>query len=327
MRNCIERLCAALVAMAVAGIGADPAAAQDYPARPITLVAPFPAGGGNDTIARIVAGKLSAALGQQVVVDNRPGANGVIGMRAGARPAPDGLTLLFANSSTTSINPALYANVGYDVRKDFAPIGMIAQMGIGIIATPSFAARSLAELIAVAKREPGKINIGTSPAGSGSHLSAELFKATAGIDVTLVPYKGAAALTNDLLGGHIPLVFSVLPPALGNIQSGKLRLIAVTTPQRMSLFPDVPTVAEAGLAEFEAVLRYGLLAPAGTPAPVVARLNAALRELVEAPDVKQRIAQEGGDPLASSAAEYAAEMEREDARWGPLIRGLNLKVE
>jgi tripartite-type tricarboxylate transporter receptor subunit TctC len=327
MRNCIERLCAALVAMAVAGIGADPAAAQDYPARPITLVAPFPAGGGNDTIARIVAGKLSAALGQQVVVDNRPGANGVIGMRAVARAAPDGLTLLFANSSTTSINPALYANVGYDVRKDFSPIGMIAQMGIGIIATPSFAARSLAELIALAKREPGKINIGTSPPGSGSHLSAELFKATAGIDVTLVPYKGAAALINDLLGGHIPLVFSVLPPALGNIQSGKLRLIAVTTPQRMSLFPDVPTVAEAGLAGFEAVLRYGLLAPAGTPAPVVARLNAALRELVEAPDVKQRIAQEGGDPLASSAAEYAAEMEREDARWGPLIRGLNLKVE
>jgi tripartite-type tricarboxylate transporter receptor subunit TctC len=327
MRQRIGRLCAVMMALVLSGVAAGGAAPQDYPNRPITLVAPFPAGGGNDTLARIVAGKLTAALGQQVVVDNRPGANGVIGMRALAKAAPDGYTLLFANSSTTSINPALYANVGYDVRKDFAPVGMIAQMGIGIIATPSFPAYSVTELIALARKQPGTLNIGTSPPGSGSHLSAELFKATAAIDVTLVPYKGAAALTNDLLGGHIPVVFSVVPPALGNIQSGKLRLIAVTTPQRMSLFPDVPTAAEAGLAGFEAVLRYGLLAPAGTPAPIVARLNAALRELVGAADVKQRIAQEGGDPLPSSAEDYAAEMVREDARWGPLIRSLNLKVE
>jgi tripartite-type tricarboxylate transporter receptor subunit TctC len=327
MRDCIERLCVGAMAALLCGMVAGSAAAQDYPGRTITLVAPFPAGGGNDTLARIVAGKLGTALGQQVVVDNRPGANGVIGMRAVAKAAPDGYTLLFANSSTTSINPALYANVGYDVRNDFVPIGMIAQMGIGIVANPSFPAKSVAELIALARKEPGKLNIGTSPPGSGSHLSAELFKATAAIDVTLVPYKGAAALTNDLLGGHIPVIFSVLPPALGNIQAGKLRLLAVTTPKRMSLFPEVPTASEAGLAEFEAVLRYGLLAPAGTPPAVIARLNRELRALAEAADVRERIAQEGGEPLASSAADYAAEMVREDARWGPLIRRLNLKVE
>ena len=215
-------------------------------------------------------------------MDNRPGANGVIGMRAVAKAAPDGYTLLFANSSTTSINPALYANVGYDVRSDFAPIGMIAQMGIGIVANPSFPAKSVAD----ADR--------ARPEGAGQaqhrHVAARERLAPVGRAVqgdrrdrvTLVPYKGAAALTNDLLGGHIPVIFSVLPPALGNIQAGKLRLLAVTTPKRMSLFPDVPTAAEAGLKDFEAVLRYGLLAPAGTPPAVIARLNKELRALVDA---------------------------------------------
>jgi tripartite-type tricarboxylate transporter receptor subunit TctC len=190
---------------------------QDYPSRTITMIVPFPPGGGNDTLARIVAGKLSAALGQQVVADNRPGANGVIAMRSAAKAAPDGYTLLFANSSTTSINPALYASVGYDAHQDFAPIGLLASMSIGIIVKPDFPAKSVAELIALAKKAPGTLNIGTSPPGSGSHLSAELFKARTGIAATLVPYKGAAALTNDLLGGHVPVAFSVLPPALGNI--------------------------------------------------------------------------------------------------------------
>jgi tripartite-type tricarboxylate transporter receptor subunit TctC len=325
--NMLNRYIAA-AACAVAGLLAPAlCAAQPYPSRPITLIVPFPAGGGNDTVARIVAQGLSTALGQTVVVDNRGGANGVVAMRAAAKAAPDGHTLLFANSSTTSINPALYANVGYDAHKEFAAIGMIAQLGIGIVAHPSFGPKSVGELVALVKAEPGKLNIGTSPPGSGSHLSAELFKAATGADMVLVPYKGAAALSNDLLGGHIPVIFSVLPPALGNVQAGKLRVLAVTTPTRMSILPDVPTVAESGFAGFEAVLRYGLLAPAGTPRPVVERLNAELRKLLEQADVKDRIAKEGGDVLPSSPEEYAAMIAREDGLWGPLVRRLNLKVE
>jgi tripartite-type tricarboxylate transporter receptor subunit TctC len=315
-------LCALLAVLLVAGH----AGAQDYPNRPITLIVPFPPGGGNDTLARIVAAKLATALGQQVIVDNRGGANGTIAMRAGARAAPDGYTLLFANSSTTSINPAILPNVGYDARKDFAPIGMLASMSIGIIAQPSFPARTVAELIELAKREPGKLNVGTSPPGSGSNLSAELYKARASIQVPLVPYKGTAALTSDLLGGHVPLVFGVIAPALGNIQSGQLRLIAVTSPNRIPLLPDVPTVAET-MPDFEAVLRYGLLAPAGTPRPIVERLNRELRALVDSAEVKDRIAKEAGAALSSAPEEYAAMIEREDAQWGPLIRGLNIKLE
>ena len=318
-------ICAALAVLL--WFAASPAVSQDYPTRTITMIVPFPPGGGNDIIARIVAGKLADALGQPVIVDNRGGANGVVAMRAVARAAPDGYTLLFANTSSTSINPALYANVGYDTHKDFAPIGLLASMGIGIIVKPDFPAKSVADLIALAKREPGKLNIGTSPPGSGSHLAAELFKARAGLAVTLVPYKGSAALTNDLLGGHVPVSFSVLPPALGNIQSGSLKVLAVTGAKRLDLLPDVPTVAESGLPDFEAVLNYGLLAPAGTTGSVIARLNRELRALVASEEVKTRVAREAGVTLASSPEEYAAQMVREDAIWIPLIRGLNIKVE
>jgi len=316
---------------ALLSLVAAPSQAQDnpshYPSRAITMIVPFPAGGGNDTLARIVANKLSAALGQTVVVDNRGGANGVIAMRAAVKAPPDGYTLIFANSSTTSINPALYANVGYDSRKDFAPIGMIASTSLGIIARPDFPAKSVADLIALAKEKRGTFDIGTSPPGSGSHLAAELFKALSGAPATLVPYKGAAALTNDLLGGHIPVVFSVLPPALGNIQNGALRVVAVTGRSRLDLLPDVPTVAESGLPDFAAVLNYGLLAPAGTPRSIVQRLNRELRTMVATKEFRESVAREAGVTLASSPEEYAAEIAREDALWGPLVRALNIKVE
>jgi tripartite-type tricarboxylate transporter receptor subunit TctC len=313
-------LIAAFAALAV------PAGAQDYPHRPITMIVPFPPGGGNDTLARIVAGKLSAALGQQVIVDNRGGANGTIAIRAAVRAAPDGYTLIFVNSSNTSITPALIGNVGYDARKDFAPIGMLASNCIAIIAHPTFAPKTVGELIAFAKAAPGKLNIGTSPPGSGSHLAAELFKARTGINVTLVPYKGSAALANDVLGGHIPVVFSVPQAALGAIQSGQLRVIAVTATERVPLLANAPTVAES-IPGFEAVLRYGLLAPAGTPRPIIERLNRELRALAATDDVKARIAAEAGAPLTSTPEQYAAEIAREDGIWVPLIRSLNIKVE
>ncbi len=306
---------------------ASVAQAQDYPARTVTLVVPYPPGGGVDAMARVVAERLSAALGQQVVVDNRGGGGGLIGTRAVQKAAPDGYTLLLGHTGTISINPSLYANAGYDPRKDFAAVGMIASMPVVLIAHPSFPARSIADVIALAKKEPGKLNVGTSAVGTGGYMSAESFKSVAGIDVAIIPYKGTAPVMNDLLGGHVPVAFGVIPPALGNIQAGKLRAIAVASPTRTALLPDTPTFSESGMPGFEAVLHYGLLAPAGTPRPIVDKLNAELRKLAANDDVKKRIAAEGGDPLTSSPEEYAADIDREETKWSTLIRRLNLKVE
>jgi tripartite-type tricarboxylate transporter receptor subunit TctC len=195
------------------------------------------------------------------------------------------------------------------------------------MAHPTFPARSIAALIAMAKKEPGKINFGTPPPGTGGYLAAELFKSMSGAEMTIIPYKGTAALTTDLLGGHVPVGFNVIAPAMGSLQSGSLRAIAVAGPSRSSLFPDVPTVNESGLPGFEAVLHYGLLAPAGTPKEIIARLNMELRALVAAPDVRERIAAEGGDPLPSSPEQYAADIDREEAKWSVLIKKLNLRIE
>ena len=315
---------AVAVALAVSSLAT---AADKYPSHPITMIVPFPAGGGVDAVARIVADKLGAALGEPLVIDNRGGAAGVIGMRMGARAAADGYTLILAHTGSTSINPSLYANAGYDPRADFAPIGLISSTPVVLMAHPSFAARSIAELIAMAKKEPGKINLGTPPPGTGGYLAAELFKSMSGADVTIIPYKGTAALTTDLLGGHVPIGFNVIAPAMGSLRSGGLRAVAVAGPERSSLFPQVPTVSESGLPGFEAVLHYGLLAPAGTPKEIIARLNAELRTLVAAADVRERIAADGGDPLPSSPEQYAADIDREEAKWSVLIRKLNLKVE
>jgi tripartite-type tricarboxylate transporter receptor subunit TctC len=325
-RHSTASIAAALV-LAALFIPVLAAAADKYPVRPITLIVPFPAGGGVDAVARIVADKLAAGLGQPFVIDNRGGAAGVIGMRMGARAVPDGYTLVLAHTGSTSINHSLYANAGYDPRADFAPIGLISSTPVVLMAHPSFPARSIAALIAMAKKEPGKINFGTPPPGTGGYLAAELFKSMSGAEMTIIPYKGTAALTTDLLGGHVPVGFNVIAPAMGSLQSGGLRAIAVAGPTRTSLFPDVPTVNESGLPGFEAVLHYGLLAPAGTPKEIIERLNEELRTLVASPDVRERIAGDGGDPLPSSPEQYAADIDREEAKWSVLIKKLNLKVE
>jgi tripartite-type tricarboxylate transporter receptor subunit TctC len=323
----IAAKCLVAWTVAVAMLAGLQAQAQTYPTRTITLVVPYPPGGGVDAMARIVADKLSLALGQQVVVDNRGGGSGLVGTRAVVKAAPDGYTLMLAHTGSISINPTLYANAGFDPRKDFAPIGLIASMPVALLAHPSFPAKTIADVVALAKREPGKFNIGTSAVGTGGYLSAELFKAMTGVDAQIVPYKGTAGVMNDLLGGHVPIAFGVLPPALGNLQAGSLRAIAVLSDKRFSLLPDVPTATESGLPGFESVLHYGLLAPAGTPRPIVDRLNAALRALVDTDEVKKRIHTEGGDPLTSTPDEYAADIDREEAKWSALIRKLNLKVE
>ena len=316
-----------VLVMAAALLGAGHAMAQDYPNRPVTLIVPFPAGGGVDVIGRIVAEKLTAALGQQVIVDNRGGAAGVIGTRVAKAAPPDGYTLVMATSGSIAINPTLYANPGYQPLKDLAPIGLISSAPIVLMAHPDAPAKSLADVIAAAKAEPGKLNIGTPPPGTSANLAAELFKVMAGVDYTIVTYRGTGPLTTDLLGGHVKFAFNVLAPAMSNLKSGGLRALAVLASKRSSLLPDVPTAAEAGLPGFEAGLNYGVLAPIGTPRPILDRLNKELRALIDAPEVRSRIAADGGDPLPSSPEEYAADIAREDKMWGDLIRKLKLRVE
>ena len=328
MSRSVSRFVAAVMGAATATlIACGVAVAADYPARTVTLVVPYPPGGGVDAMARVVAAKLSDALKQQFIVDNRAGAGGTIGTRVVAQAAPDGYTLLLGHTGTISINPSLYAHAGYDPRKDFAPIGLVASMAVALLAHPSFPAKSIAEFIALAKKDPGKLNLGTSAVGTGGYMCAELFKSEAGINVAIIPYKGSAPVMNDLLGGHVPIAFSVLPPALGNIQGGKLRAIAVTSMKRFSLLPDVPTFDESGLPGFDAVLHYGLLAPAGTPKEIVDRLGMELRKLVDLPEVQKQIHNEGGDPLTSTPAEYAADIDREEKKWSGLVKKLGLKVE
>ena len=323
MRRLPRAVAVAAVAMAVCSL----ALAQDYPTRTITLVVPYPPGGGVDAMARVVAEKLAGALGQQVVVDNRAGGSGLVGTRSFIKSPPDGYTLFLGHTGSISINPSLYANAGFDPRKDFAPIGLIASMPVALLAHPSFPAQTIGDVVAIAKTAGGAFNIGTSAVGTGGYLTAELFKSVTGINAAIIPYKGTAQVMNDLLGKHVPIAFGVLPPALGNLQAGTLRAIAVLGPTRFSLLPDVPTADESGMPGFESVLHYGLLAPAGTPQPIIERLNAALRVLVESAEVKQRIVAEGGDPLTSTPEEYAKDIDREETKWGTLVRKLNLKVE
>ena len=301
--------------------------AADYPTRPISIVVPYPPGGGVDAMARVVAQKLSEAFKQQVVVENRGGGGGTIGTKLVTRAAPDGYTLLLGHTGTVSINPSLYVNSGLDPRKDFAPIGLVASMPVVLLANPAFPAKTVADFIALAKKEPGKLNIGTSAVGTGGYMAAELFKSEAGIQATIIPYKGTAPVMNDLLGGHVAVAFGVLPPALGNIAAGKLRAVAVASPTRSSLLPDTPTFIESGMPGFTGVLHYGLLAPAGTPKEIVDKLSAELRKLVGTEEVKKRIHLEGGDPLTSTPAEYAADIAEEEKKWGGLVRKLGLKVE
>jgi tripartite-type tricarboxylate transporter receptor subunit TctC len=300
--------------------------AQDYPNRPITLVVPYAAGGGNDAMARIVAERMSKTLGQQIVIENRGGAGGTIATRAVARAAPDGYTLVLGGTGTLAVNPTLYANVGYDPRKDFAPVGLIATSALVILVHPSIEARSIAELVALAKREPGKLNYASAGPGSGIHLGTELFASMAGIKLTHIAYRGSGPALADLLGGHVQIYFSSLPPAVGIASDGKVRALAVTGPQRSRVFPDLPTVMEAGLPGYEAVLHYGIAAPAGTPGPIIARLNGAMREALALDEVRSLLESAGAEPLPSTPEEYAADIDREETKWSRVVKEVGVKA-
>ena len=314
---------AAITALLATGLFASPfraAAADDYPNRVVQLIVPFPPGGGVDTEGRVIAQKLSDALGRQVIVVNKPGAGSVIGVRDAAKAAPDGYTILMLVTGAS-----LPANTGYDLQKDFTPIGLIASIPIVIMANPSVPVKSMSDIVALAKKQPG-MTIGTPPAPTLNYFGAEAFKGMSGADMTIVTYKGTGPLTTDLLGGHIQIAFNTLPPAIGNIKAGKLRAIAVAAPKRLAAIPDVPTTAEAGMPGLDIVQYYGLVAPAGTPKPIIARLNKELRKIVMSKDVTQRIISDGGGPVASTPEEYAANIKREEGKWAALIKKLGLVV-
>ena len=294
--------------------------ALDYPMHPITLIVPYAPGGGNDVLARGVAEPMGKTLGQQIGIENHGGAGGSIGTRQVAKAAPDGYMLGLGGTGTLAIDPTLYPNAGYDPRKDFAPVGLIATSPLIILVNPSLPAHNVQELIALAKAQPGKLNYASAGRGSGIHLGTVLFASTAGIDLIHVPYRGSGPALTDLLGGHVAIYFSSLPPAIGLVKEGKLRALGVTGLKRSLIFPDVPTVAEQGLPGFEAVLHYGIVAPAGTPRPIVDKLNAALRAALDSDEVHRRIATEGAEPLPTTPDQYAADIDREETKWSALVK-------
>ena len=300
----------------------DPAHAQDYPIRPITLIVPYPAGGGVDLIGRLVGQKLSVALGQQVVIENRGGAGGMIGTRDVAKAAPDGYTLGIMLTGM-SLSP----NTDYDINKDFSPIGLVASTPMFIVANPSFPAKSLADVIALAKKQPGKLTIGTPPSPTINFFATKLFNLLAGVDTTVVTYRGTASLTTDVMGNHVPLGFDTIPAAISNVQGGQLRAIAITAAKRSAALPNVPTAAESGLPGFEAVQYYGLTAPAGVPRPIVDRLNKELRTMLADDAFKKLLIDAGDDPEPSTPEAYAENIKREEGKWAALIKKLGLKIE
>jgi tripartite-type tricarboxylate transporter receptor subunit TctC len=303
------------------------AAAQNYPTRPITLVVPFPPGGSTTIVARIVTERMADAIGQQFVVDNRGGAGGTLGTRQVAKSAPDGYTIALGYSGTLAIAPSLFPNLGYDVRTDFAPIGRIGVAPSAVVVHPSFPAHSVAELIAYAKANPGKVNYGSAGIGTVGHVAGEYFAIESGITLVHIPYKGTGPAITDLLGGHIPLSFSPIPAVHESAKSGLLRMLAVTSAKRSTLLPDVPTIAESGVPGFDAVLRYGLVAPAGTPRPIIERLNTALRTALESKEVGNRLAIEGAEPLPSTPEQYAVDIDREETQWSKVIKASGAKAE
>jgi tripartite-type tricarboxylate transporter receptor subunit TctC len=311
----------------VFALSAASASAQDYPSKPIKLIVPFPPGGGTDISARTVANKLAEGGRWTFVVENKPGAGGNLGVEQAVKSAPDGYTLVIGQTSNLAINPALYAKLPYDPLKDLSPVALLVAAPVVLVVAESSRYKSLGELIAAAKKDPGTVTYASPGNGTVSHLSGELLQRASGVKLTHVPYKGAAQALTDTLGGQVQSFMSSVPSALGQIRSGRLRALAVTSERRSPQLPAVPTVAESGYAGFEASTWYGLLAPAGTPPPIVARLNAEVNRALGAPEVRERLASEGGEPLGGSPERFAAFLAAEHAKWGRVVRESGAKVD
>jgi tripartite-type tricarboxylate transporter receptor subunit TctC len=315
-----------LAALAFAAF-ATSAPAQDYPAKPIRLIVPFPPGGGTDIAARTVANKLSKTAKWTFVVENKPGAGGNLGVEQAVKSPADGYTLVIGQTSNLAINPALYAKLPYDPLKDLSPVALIVSAPVVFVVAANSQYRSLGDLVAAAKRDPGGISFASPGNGTVSHLAGELLQRAAGVKFTHVPYKGASQAMTDLLGGQVQSFMSSVPSALSQIKGGRLRAIAVTSAKRAAEMPGVPTIAESGYPGFEAITWYGLLAPAGTPAVVIARLNAELNRVLEMPDVRQRLAAEGGEVLGGSPERFASFLKADHAKWGRVVKESGAKVD
>jgi tripartite-type tricarboxylate transporter receptor subunit TctC len=315
----------ALVLAAVAPCGA--AAADAYPSRPIRMIVAFAPGGGTDIIGRIVAQGIGAALKQQVVVESRPGAGGNIGTEIAARAAPDGDTLITSGTGAHAINPSLYARIPYDAIKDFTPVSLVASTPYLMVVHPSVPAKTVREFIALAKAKPGSINMASSGNGGMPHLAGELFQLMAEVRLTHVPYKGTGAVFPDLIGGHVQVLFGDIVATSPHVKSGKLRALGITSPERSPNLPEIPTIAESGVPGYDAVGWFGVFAPAGTPSDIVARLNEAIREHVQKPEVKARLSSLGADVVASTPEAFAAKQRADLERWAKVIKAANVKVE
>ncbi|MBD8725595.1 MAG: tripartite tricarboxylate transporter substrate binding protein [Massilia sp.] len=296
------------------------AQAQAFPTKAITIIVPFSAGGTTDILARVLGQFISKDLGQPVIIDNRAGAGGNIGTQLVARAAPDGYTILMGTVGTHAINQSLYPKLAFDPIKDFAPLTRVALVPNLLVANPAQPFKTVKELMAYAKANPGKVTFGSSGSGTSIHLSGELFKQMAGVDIQHVAYKGSAPAVNDLLGNHIAIMFDNMPSAISHVKAGKLRPLAVTTAQRSPALPDVPTIAEAGVPGYEATSWFGLLAPAKTPAPVVARLNTSILKALADPDVKKKLLEQGAEPAGETPAQFAAFIASETVKWGKIVK-------
>jgi len=316
-----------MIAAAVA-LSGSAAIAQDYPNRTITLVVPLPPGGTNDTLARAIADKLSAGLGQQVVVENRPaGGSGTVASRAVVRGPADGYTLLLAYTTTVATAPSMLPDVGYDARKDFAPVGLIGSAPALLLVHPSVTYKNVREMIAAIKASNEPFQVGIPSVGSVNHLAAVLFAEQAGVKLQYIPYKGSASLNTDLVGGHVKAGFNPIPPSRAAIDGKLIRALAATSIKRSSTYPDLPTVAESGLPGYDAVLTYGIAAPAATPRPIVEKLNKVLRAALATDEVKRRLNQEGAEPMPTTPEEHAAVIAREVAKWSTLVKSHGIRPQ
>jgi len=312
-----------LIALVLCSIFVGATGAQEaYPSRPVRFILPFPPGDGTDILGRVIAERLSANLGQPVVTENRGGAGGNVGAEAAAHSAPDGYTLVLVAPSL-AISPSLYSKLNYDPVKDLAPVSLVATVPNVMLSHPSVEAKTLQEFIALARSKPGQMNFGSGGAGTSNHLAGELFNIVTGAKLVHVPYKGVNLAMQGVLAGEIHLVFIGIPAALPHIKAGRLRALALVAAQRSPALPDVPTAAEAGLKDFEVTTWYGVMAPAGTPRPIVTRLNGELVKIMNAPDVKERLAGLATDPLTSTPEEFAAYLKQEIAKWADVVRKAN----